>query len=267
MNRQLHCASYLAPNWFGFYQAIAQFLQRVLDIDVGIVQRPFDPLDDPLLLNDQFDVILLCGLPFIRHHTNHPNQFCSIIAPVMQGARYGDRPVYFSDVIVSSGSAITSVSQLDQKTFCYNDLGSNSGYHMVRCFLQQHGFPTTFLDTQVQSGAHQVSISWIVDGLADWAAIDSVVLERALQIDPTLANKLRVIASIGPCPMPPLVAAQHLGQDVLSHIRMAFLHPDQPLQQAMQQVGVKRFAPVNAENYGAIARLYQISQAYGQTDE
>jgi phosphonate transport system substrate-binding protein len=91
MNRPVHCASYLASNWFGFYEAIAQFLQRVLKTDTDIVQRPCDPLDDPLLPNDKFDIILLCGLPFIRHYAQHPTQLQPIVAPVMQAVRYGDR--------------------------------------------------------------------------------------------------------------------------------------------------------------------------------
>jgi len=83
MNRSVHCASYLASNWFGCYEAIAQLFQRVLEIDTDIVQQPCDPLDDPLLLNDKFDIILLCGLPFIWHYAQHPTQLQLIVAPVM----------------------------------------------------------------------------------------------------------------------------------------------------------------------------------------
>jgi len=95
MSRPLHCASYLASSWFGFYEAIAQFLQRVLETDTDIVQRPCDPLDDSLLLNDTFDIILLCELPFIRHCQQYPTQLQPIAAPVIQAVHYGDRPSIF----------------------------------------------------------------------------------------------------------------------------------------------------------------------------
>ncbi len=85
-------------------------------------------------------------------------------------------------------------------------------------------------------------------------------MEQALQLNPDLATKLRGIAEIGSCPMPPLVAAQHLGQNFISRIQTALLHPDLLLQQAMPQVGVNRFAAVTVEHYEAIAHLYQVSQ-------
>jgi len=79
------------------------------------------------------------------------------------------------------------------------------------------GITAVVLGQVVQSGAHQTSIEWIVDGLADWVAIDSTVLERALQLNSDLATKMRVIAGIGPSSMPPLVAAQHLAHSVMTY--------------------------------------------------
>jgi len=53
-------------------------------------------------------------------------------------------PVYFSDVIVSANSNITSICQLAQKSFCYNDPGSNSGHHMVRHFCSSRDYRCCF---------------------------------------------------------------------------------------------------------------------------
>lgn len=99
---KLRLVSYLAPNMFWFYSAVGEYLSRVLDVEVDIVQGQCDPLLDPLLLQDQLDLSFICGLPFIRHYQAFPHQLQAIVAPVMQEMRYQGCPVYFSDIIVTT---------------------------------------------------------------------------------------------------------------------------------------------------------------------
>jgi phosphonate transport system substrate-binding protein len=256
----LTCASYLAPNWYWFYQAIAHAIQRAVQQQIQLIQCPVDPLDDPPFLKGEFDLVLLCGLPFIRHYQRHPHLYQPLVAPVMQDQRYGDRPIYFADVIVHSQSSLNTLADLAGRSFCYNDPGSNSGYHLVRAFVQQQGYDAAFWGEKTQSGSHQTSIRWVVEGLADWAAIDSTVLERTQQTQPTLNQQIRTIATIGPCPIPPLVAAQHLGVEQWTIMQTALFNPDIALQQAMQQAGVKRFTAIDIDPYLEIAHLYNVSQ-------
>jgi phosphonate transport system substrate-binding protein len=148
------------------------------------------------------------------------------------------------------------LDQLAGKIFCYNDPGSNSGYHLLRDRLMQAGCPSHFFGKVIQSGSHQHSIAWVAEGKADCAAIDSTVLEQELRNLPERSPQLRIIESIGPCPMPPLIAAQRLGDTFLEQLQAALLQPDSELQTHMQQVGICRFAMVKGEEYGAIAQMY-----------
>lgn len=255
MQIPLTLVSYLSPNLFKFYTEISAYLERTLDRPVQIQVGSCDPLSDPILYDDQLDIALICGLPFARFNQMCPHQLQPLVAPVMQADRYLDRPIYFSDVIVRAESDIFRLSQLQGKTFCYNDRGSNSGYHLMGYRLFQDHYPATFFGQVLASGAHQNSIQWVVAGKADCAAIDSTVLEQELRVFPHLATQLRIVESIGPCPMPPIVAAQRLGQALLRQIQAALLHPDQTLQQHMQQVGIRRLATVRAEEYDVLPRL------------
>ena len=108
----------------------------------------------------------------------------------------------------------------------------------------------------MQSGSHQRSIRWVVDGLADCAAIDSVVLEQELRDYPELSDDLQVVEVLGPCPIPPLVAAQHLGASLIQQLQLALLQPDAVLQAAMERVGVQRFSVVELEDYSPLAQIY-----------
>ena len=136
-----------------------------------------------------------------------PHQLQPVVAPVMKASRYGDQPVYFADVIVNAASECTTFTQLAGKTLCYNDAGSNSGYNLLRYRVLHSHDRHPFFGQTIPSGSHQRSIQWVTDGLAECAAIDSTVLEQALRDDPELAQRLRVVETLGPCPMPPLVIA------------------------------------------------------------
>ncbi|MBD2446228.1 PhnD/SsuA/transferrin family substrate-binding protein [Nostoc sp. FACHB-152] len=251
---KLRVISYLAPNWFWFYEAILTYLGRVLGIETQFHQSKYDPLADPILLTDQLDLAFICGLPLVRSSPVVTLQ--PVVAPVMEAPRYQNRPIYFTDVIVHAESHLFSFADLAGKTFCYNDPGSNSGYNLIRHRLLQGGHPKNFFAQTIQSGFHQRSIRWVVEGLADCAGIDSVVLEQELRESPDLSHYLRVVEVIGPCPMPPLVANQHLDKLLTQQIQAALLHPDAELQTAMKQVGVRRFAAVDLSEYEAIATIY-----------
>jgi phosphonate transport system substrate-binding protein len=260
---KLRLISYLAPNLFWFYEAVGSFLGRVLQVETQVVQSQLDPLEDPLLLQDQLDMAFICGLPFARYQRINAKQLAILVAPVMAETRYQNRPLYFSDVIVQATGGLTTFEDLAGKTFCYNDLGSNSGYNLLRQRLIQSRLPHRFFGKVIPSGSHQRSIQWVAEGLADCAAIDSTVLEQELRDIPELMTKLRVIESIGPCPIPPIVVAQRLGSEVIDQLRSALLQPDITLRMAMAKAHVKCFVAVEAKDYAPLVQAYAVALAQG----
>lgn len=254
---QLRVVSYLAPNLFWFYSAVAAGWERALGQSIQIRQSQIDPLADPLLLQDQCDIAFICGLPLMQHSEQAIVALKTIAAPVMQASRYQARPIYFSDLIVSANSSLRSFEHLSGKTFCYNDSGSNSGYNLVRQRLLHSGYAPSFFGQAIASGSHQTSIRWVVEGIADCAAIDSLVLEQDLRLFPHLAPQIRIIESLGPCAMPPVVVSSRLSTRLIHRLQAALLHPDQELQSAMAQAGVKEYIAVELGDYQAIAQMYQ----------
>ena len=243
---------------FWFYSAVGAYLSSVLKVEIEIVQSQDDPLSDPLLLQDRLDIAFICGLPFIRHDRVAPNQLKTIVAPVMQAKRYQNRPVYFSDIVVNAASRITTLDNLAGKTWCYNDPGSNSGYNLLLYWLIESGKPSSFFDKVIQSGSHQNSIKLVAEGGADCAAIDSTVLEQELRNLPHLVNDLRVIKSLGPYFMPPVVVSNHLGAAFIDRLQSALLNPDTQLRSLMDEAQLQRYVTVQSEDYQAIASIYNI---------
>jgi len=260
---KLRLVSYLAPNMFGFYEAVGAYLSRLLGVETQLVQSQYDPLEDPMMLEDQLDIAFICGLPFARRHRIVCTQLQALVAPVMQASRYQNRPVYFSDIIVNAESNLLCFDDLVGKRLCYNDPDSNSGYNLLCQRLIQAGYPRSFFGKIIQSGSHQRSIRLVVDGLADCSAIDSTVLEQELRDLPELSHRLRVIESIGPCPMPPVVAAQRLGSAFIDSLQSALCHPDTELQSAMERSRIQRYVAVQSEDYTAIANMYDAAVQAG----
>lgn len=248
--------SYLAPNWFEYYQTIVLFLGRVLNCETHLIASDRDPLYDLLSRQENIDLAFICGLPFVRYCQLMPTQLRAIAAPIMQAERYQDRPIYFSEIVVQTDSLFQTFSDLANSTVCYNDPGSNSGYYLLRYRLLQEQHPTRFFKHAVQSGSHQRSLRWVIERKADCAAVDSTVLEQELRVFPELAHQIRTIESSEPCPIPPIVVAEHLGDEIIEQIQAALLQPDLELKRAMDRMNVKRYVAVNTDDYEPIAQLY-----------
>jgi phosphonate transport system substrate-binding protein len=250
----LSLVSYLAPNWFYFYEAVGRYLGRSLDVQIRVQQGALSPLEDPALLEGIWDLAFICGLPLVQLQRIRPEQFRPIAAPVMRAPRYQGLPFYFADVIVHRDRNLYCFASLAGKTFCYNDSGSNSGYHLVFQALRQNKTPEPFFERVIESGSHQASIRWVADGLADCAAIDSTVLAQEFQNFPGLRSQVRVIESLGPSPMPPLVAANRLGSEAIMQLRHLLLQPDPELLAAMANAQVQGYRAVDWIDYEAIAQ-------------
>jgi len=256
--------SYLSPNLFWFYEAIANSISERLNLDVDLIPAECDPLEDPLLQNNQVDLAFICGLPLIRHNrlTSVPLQV--LAAPIMKGDRYQSLPIYFSDIVVNADSTLFTFVDLKESRFCYNDAGSNSGYNLIRYQLIQKSLTNRFFSSVQQSGSHQRSLQWIVSGLADCAVIDSVVLAEELRNLPELAKSIRVIDSMR-SPMPPIIVSPRLGANLVEQLQKTLLQPDAELLKAMHQAQVSAFTPVTEEDYAPIALAYDAAIAAGFT--
>src|SRR5215210_1749342 len=101
-------ASFLAPNMFGVYRFVADYvgekLGRQAELTVG---RSFDEF-----AGGEADIGFLCGLPYVELARQPRPPVELLAAPVLRGTRYGGRPIYFSDVIVRADSPFRSFSEL-----------------------------------------------------------------------------------------------------------------------------------------------------------
>src|SRR5262249_44567968 len=128
----------------------------------------------------QIDVCWICGLPYVRKINVESPNIELLAAPLMRHPRYGNKPVYYSDVVVHAGSHYASFHDLRGSTWAFNEAGSHSGYNLVRYHLAVKGRASGYFARVVESGSHQDSLQMILEGAIDATAIDSTVLEMAI---------------------------------------------------------------------------------------
>jgi phosphonate transport system substrate-binding protein len=243
-----------APNADPSVQAIVEYLDEQLIVSLDLAhglswQQRLRAFED-----GDIEIAWICGSYYVDLMQRQPSQFRLLAAPVMQGGRYKNKPVYFSDVIVRTDSPIRSFSYLRNKDWAYNEPGSYSGALITHHHLARLGLTYDFFERYIESGSHQTSLQMVLADEIDATTIDSTVLETELRQQPELATKIRVIDTLGPSPIPPWVLHTSLSPHLQTQLReiMLHMHEDEAGRQALAVGNVARFACVLDGDYDMI---------------
>lgn len=246
-------------------QAITDYLQDNLSIPMRFEcdipwQARYDLLDA-----GQIDIGWVCGWPYVKYTAQENPPIELLVAPVMSGERYQNRPIYFSDVIVHRDSPFFNFSDLRGTSWVYNEPNSHSGYLMPQCHLAKLGqtaastgsVQAVYFKTCIKSGAHETSLQMILNKEADASAIDSIMLEWKLHHHPEIRSQIRIIDTLGPSPIPPLVILKAVPQPIRDQIRhlLTRMHENENGRQLLAIGHLRKFVPVTDADYDDIRQM------------
>lgn len=218
-----------------------------------------------MLASGAVDFGFICGYPYILAHDKPIPEVELLAGPVMKDPRYGGKPVYFSDLIVRRDSPFRSLRDLEGRTYVYNEETSNSGYNMPRSHLAKLGLTNGFFGKVLRSGSHEESIRMVAEGLADASYVDSLVLDYDRAKGLGLAERVRVIESLGPAPTVPLVASTktpvHERERLKRHLLT--MHQDARGRRILDASLLDRFALVFDEDYDALRAMEKVAKDAG----
>ena len=240
-----------------FCRALSAFIGERLGVSSEFVGEVPWHERERLLDCGQIDVCWICGLPYVRKRNKGESHVELLGAPVMKNPRYAGKPVYYSDVIVRAESSFRTFDDLCGAAWAYNEPGSHSGYNLIRYHLVAAGKRNGYFGRVVESGSHQESLRMILAGSIDASAIDSTVLELDVARNPSIIEKIRTIAVLGPSPAPPWVVRRSLPQDVQRALRREFfgMHSDRQGAQILKDAGILRFVRVSDDDYDPIREM------------
>ena len=251
-------ASCLAPHLYRFYRCVAHALGDALSTRAQFLG---DVAYKDLA---EIDAAFICSLAYLEY----PEVACRfepVAAPVLVGPRYGDQPVYYSDVIVRSSSGLRCFADLRGRSWAFNEPYSQSGYGVTRYHLARLGTGGGYFSRVVEAGSHDQCIRLVAAGMVDAAAIDSHVLETYLAAKPELIRSLRVIGSLGPSPIQPVVVRRNFSRRGKEKVRAALVNlvKRRDCRDSMSRALVARFVPVDDSTYNPVRIMRDVAHAAG----
>jgi phosphonate transport system substrate-binding protein len=252
----LRVASHLAPSVLPAYALAARRLGERLGRPAELVVAA----DYRRCAADVDHVCFVCSIPYLLLSAEARIRMEVIAAPVLRGHRYGGRPVYFSDVIVRVDGPWQAFEELAGTRWAYNEPYSHSGFMVALHAVARLGAGIDFIGEAIEAGFHDDAIDLVRNGRADWAAIDSQVLDLALRRDPRLRRELRVIASLGPSTIQPVVASvRRLTAAQRSAARDALLAMDSDSADRLilRAAGIERFVAIEENDYDDIRAMFE----------
>jgi phosphonate transport system substrate-binding protein len=260
---RLRFGTYLASNdtTIALYELVTEEVGRRLGVPSElVVETSYESC-----AKDQNEVCFVCSLPYVTFERQGLDLAVPVAAPVLQGKRYGGRPVYFSDVIVRKDSPFRSFLDLRGQSWAYNEPLSHSGYGITRYHLVTLGETNGFFGEVVEAGFHQEAVRMVARGEVDGSAIDSQVFGIELRDHPDLAEQVRVVEALGPSTIQPVAVSRRVPEDIREAIRdvLVTLAEDPAVRERLSAALVERFVPVGPESYDDIRMMVDACEAAG----
>jgi hypothetical protein len=166
---------------------------------------------------------------YVRKNNGGNNTVKLLAAPVMRHARYGGKPIYYSDYITPT-LLCTRTAACDFLKICAVKVGPQRarvpGTTSFGIHLAISGFRAGYFGRVVESGSHQSSLRLVLEHAIDAAAIDSTVLEMEFKKDPSIVEQIRTITTLGRSPAPPWVVHGSVSNELLRALRREFMSMD-----------------------------------------
>lgn len=236
------------------YSPFLQYLEEKLDRPVELVQRKTYLEVNDLIEHGEVDVAFVCTSAYVEGHDTFGMEL--LAAPQVNG-----ETVYNSVLIVPTSSAAQSMSDMRGKVFAFTDPISLSGRVYPTYLVYELGFtPEDFFARTFFTYSHDEAIRAVASGVADGAAVDSLVYEFAIVRDPTLKDKIRVIHRSPDFGIPPVVISPFTRPQVKADIQALLLamSNDPNAKDALASIGVESFVLIDDSAYDGVRELLGI---------
>lgn len=236
------------------YQPLLDYLSQQLDRPVELVQRQTYAETNTLIEENAVDIAFVCTSAYIEGHDRFGMEL--LAAPQVNGTAS-----YQSLLIVPAASSAESMSDLQGAVFAFTDPISFSGRVYPTYLVEQLGStPDAFFARTFFTYNHDNAIRAVASGVADGAAVDSLVYDFAVQRDPELASQVRVIHRSPAFGIPPVVinpdARPQLKATLQELLLNMALDPDG--RAALAALGVEEFVLLEDDTYDSVREIIQM---------
>lgn len=138
-----------------------------------------------------------------------------------------------------------------------NDRHSNTGMNLLRAAVADLADGKPFFSAVRETGSHRQSLSAILLGEADIAAIDAVTYAAVLRSEPELVSPLRILGTTVESFTPPFVTSRNTSIETVAALRIALARvaADPSLADARQALFLADIVPGSTELYTTLLAL------------
>lgn len=233
------------------YQLLLKYLGARLNRPTELVQRRTYAEINDLVQNGYVDVAFVCTSAYVEGHEKFGMEV--LAAPQVNGGI-----TYNSLLIVPRASSATSINDLRGKIFAFTDPMSNTGRVYPTYLVQKlNSAPEKFFARMFFTYSHDDAIRAVANGLADGAAVDSLVYDFATAREPSLLEKTKIIHRSPPFGIPPVVVSPNIRPQLKAELQVSLLEminsPEG--QKGLQAIGVDRFVWIEDSAYNSVREL------------
>ena len=245
-------AAMISPkDTYKYYIDLLNLIGEQMDRKVIFIQKKTYSEINDLLENDHLDLAFICSGPYIVAKRKYRLEI--LVVPVCHG-----ETVYYSFFIASHQSGIHSFSDLRGKTFAFTDPLSNTGYLAPTYALSLRGESIeSFFKKTFFTHSHDNSIQAVADGLADGAAVDSLIFDFMTTRNPEWLNRIVVFEKSEPYGIPPVVIPPDLDPEIKDKLKNLFLsiHDHPKGRVALDNLQIERFVEGDDKAYDSVRKM------------
>ncbi len=219
------------------YAGVVEYLGERLGRPVELVQRRTYAEVNELVADGAVDVAFVCTSAYVVGSAS--DEMDLLVVPEVDGGT-----VYHSSLIVPARSASRTLADVEGATFAFTDPMSLTGRVYPTHLVEQLGTTTdAFFGSTFFTYSHDRAIDAVAGGIADGAAVHSLVLDFALARDSELGKQIRVIHVSPPFGIPPVVVPASTPAEMRLELERALLELGQDAigDAILAGIGIDRF--------------------------
>ena len=246
-----------------YYEDLLNYISEGTNRPVELVQRETYAEVNELLESQELDAAFVCTGAYVDGYKKFGMEL--LVAPVVNG-----EPYYYSYIIVPDDSDATNLKDLRRKKFAFTDPMSNTGKLSPTYMLALiNETPDSFFSEYIFTHSHDASIEAVAKGLADGAAVDSLIWDYANSKNPEYTSKTKVIAKSQPYGIPPVVVHPDSKPEMKTELQdiLLTMHNDPMGADILMNIGIDKFTIVNESIYDSVYEMREFAEAQDAAEE
>jgi len=233
------------------YTRLMQLVGEKVGQPVEISQRKTYAETNAMLEKREVDFAFVCSGAYVEGKARFGMEILAV--PVVRGQR-----VYYAYILGRKGGFAKNFDDLRGKRFAFTDPNSNTGSLVPRYMLAQRGeTPESFFADSFFTHSHDNSIHAVAEGLADGAAVDSLIWEYFNATGSPDTIRTAIIEKSPPYGIPPVVIHPAVAAGLKERLRAAFfsLHEDPKAIPLLKELQIDRFEAGDDAMYDSVRQM------------